>query len=134
MANKTTSSSQERLLYCINAALQRKAKDLLVLQVKTLSSFADYFMICSGTSDRQVKAIASWLQESLKKAGMHLLGLEGMQHGQWVLMDYGDIIIHIFYEPVRSFYDLERFWSEAPKMAIDDDATEITTLDEGMTV
>ena len=134
MANQASPNSEERILHCINAALQRKAKDLMVLQVKALSSFADYFMICSGTSDRQVKAIASWLQESLKKSGMIPLGLEGMQHGQWVLMDYGDIIIHIFYEPLRGFYDLEKFWSEAPKMSIDDNATEITSLDKELTV
>ena len=133
MASKTPPGSEERILNCINAALQRKAKDLVVMQVKALSSFADYFMICSGTSDRQVKAIASWLQESLKKSGMTPLGMEGMQYGQWVLMDYGDIIVHIFYEPLRDFYDLERFWADAPKMTIDDNATEIKALDKGMT-
>lgn len=132
MVKPASPGSEERLLHCINAALQRKAKDLIALKVKALSSFADYFVICSGTSDRQVKAIASWLQESLKKVGMIPLGIEGMQHGQWVLMDYGDIIVHIFYEPVRTFYDLERYWSEAPKMMIDDDAIEIKELDKGM--
>jgi ribosome-associated protein len=130
LAKKAKNESQERLLLCINTALQRKAKDLVVMNVGTLSSFADYFIICSGTSDRQVKAIANWLEENLKKAGMNSLGLEGMKQGHWVLMDYGDIVIHIFYEPIRAFYDVERLWSEAPKIAIDDNATEIAALEE----
>lgn len=132
MAKKAKNEAQKRLLWCINAAIQRKAKDLVVMKVTAVSSFADYFIICSGTSDRQVKAIASWLQESLKEVGMTPLGMEGVQYGQWILMDYGDIVIHIFYDPVREFYDIERLWSEAPKMMIDDDVTEITALEEGM--
>jgi ribosome-associated protein len=132
LAKKSKNDSQERLLRCINATLQRKAKDLVVMKVKDLSSFADYFIICSGTSDRQVKAIASWLHESLKKFDMTPLGMEGLQHGHWVLMDYGDIVIHIFYDPIREFYDIERLWFEAPKMMIDDDANEISALEEGI--
>jgi ribosome-associated protein len=133
LAKKAKDETQQRLLYGINAALQRKAKDLVIMKVKSLSAFADYFIICSATSDRQVKAIASWLQESLKKDGMTPLGIEGMQHGHWVLMDYGDIVIHIFYEPIREFYAIERLWSEAPKMMIDDNAVEIKTLEKGIT-
>lgn len=132
LVKKAKNDSAKRVLQCINAALQRKAKDLVVMKMMALSSFADYFIICSGTSDRQVKAIASWLDESLKKDGMTLLGKEGLQHGQWVLMDYGDIVIHIFYEPVRAFYDIERLWAEAPKMMIDDDTIEISVLDKGI--
>lgn len=132
MAKKAKSENQKRLLDCINAAIQRKAKDLVIMNVKTLSSFADYFIICSGTSDRQVKAIASWIEESLKKVGMIPLGQEGVQYGQWILMDYGDIIIHIFYDPVRAFYDIERLWSDAPIMTVGDDVVEVTALEEGM--
>jgi ribosome-associated protein len=132
LTKKPKNDSQGRLLRCINAALQRKAKDLVVMKVKDVASFADYFIICSGTSDRQVRAIASWLQECLKKSDMAPLGMEGLQHGHWVLMDYGDIVIHIFYEPIRAFYDIERLWSEAPKMMIDDAVKEISTLEEGI--
>ena len=132
MTRIAKSETPDRLLACINAALQRKAKDLVVMKVKDLSSFADHFIVCSGTSDRQVKAIASWIEESLKKDGMTPLGVEGTRHGQWVLMDYGDIVIHIFYDPVREFYDIERLWSDAPKMMIDDDMTEICALEEGI--
>ena len=124
------SSTQDRLLRCINAALQRKAKDLVVMKVKDLSSFADYFMICSGNSDRQVRAIAAWLDESLKKDGMIPLGQEGRQAGQWILMDYDDIVIHVFFDPIRSFYDLEGLWSDAPRMDIGEDTVEVAALRE----
>ena len=130
MAKEDIRETKERLLLAVNAAVQRKAKDLIIMKVKALSSFTDYFIICSGTSDRQVKAIADWLQESLKKAGITPLGIEGMQQGHWVLMDYNDIVIHIFYEPIREFYGIERLWSETPKMVIDDNATEIKALAE----
>ena len=78
-----------------------------------VSSLADYFIICSGKSSRQVQGIADNLERGLKNRGIKPLGSEGRQEGHWVLMDYADVIIHIFYEPVRSFYDLESLWSEA---------------------
>lgn len=124
-------SPHERLLKVINAALQRKARAPVILKVKEHSSVADYFFICSGSSDRQVKAIASWLEESLGKQGIFPRGIEGKEYGHWILMDYDDIIVHIFYEPVRSFYDLEKLWHEAPQMSIDENVTEIAELAEG---
>jgi ribosome-associated protein len=123
---------KERVLLCVNASLQKKAKDLVILNVKTLSSFADYFIICSGTSDRQVQAIASSIQENLKEFGVLPLGVEGETFGKWALMDYDDVIIHIFYEPIREFYDIERLWSDAPRMEIGGDVTELGALDQGM--
>jgi ribosome-associated protein len=112
--------------------LDRKAKDLVVLKVKDSSSFTDFFVICSGTSDRQVKAIADHVAEKLKKAGILPLGIEGGNAGNWILMDYGDVIIHVFYEPTRDFYDIERLWSDVPSMAVGDDVTEITDLTDNM--
>jgi ribosome-associated protein len=132
LPKKPINEANNRLLCCMNTALQRKAKDLVAMKVKAISSFADYFIICSGTSDRQVRSIANWIEETLKKVGMPPLGVEGVQNGQWVLMDYGDIVIHIFYEPIRAFYDIERLWSDAPKMAVDDDTLEIKALPEDM--
>ncbi|MCX5853958.1 MAG: ribosome silencing factor [Deltaproteobacteria bacterium] len=117
---------------CVNASLKKTAQDLVILNVKTLSSFADYFIICSGTSDRQVQAIASSIQENLKEFGVLPLGVEGETFGKWVLMDYDDVIIHIFYEPLREFYDIERLWSDAPRMEIGGDVTEMSALDQGM--
>jgi ribosome-associated protein len=114
-----------RALQCVNASLEKKAKDLIILNVKEISAFADYFIICSGTSDRQVRAIAESIQERLKTAGILPLGIEGELAGQWILMDYGDVIIHVFLEPVRTFYDMERLWSEAPRMDVPDDTVSL---------
>jgi ribosome-associated protein len=129
---KKSINGKERVLLCVNASLQRKAKDLIILNVKEFSSIADYFIICSGTSDRQVQAIAASIQENLKEYGILPLGIEGERLGKWVLMDYADVIIHIFYEPIREFYDIERLWSDVPCMEVGDDLTELTALDKGM--
>jgi len=123
---------KERVLLCVNASLEKKAKDLVILNVKTLTSFADYFIICSGTSDRQVQAIAASIQENLKQFGITPLGVEGERSGKWVLMDYEDVIIHIFYEPIREFYDIERLWSDSPRMEVGSDVTKLCALDNGM--
>jgi len=129
---KESIDGKERLLLCINASLKRKAKNLTILNVKEVSSFADYFIICSGTSDRQVQSISASIRENLKEYGVTPLGIEGESLGKWVLMDYEDVIIHVFYEPIREFYDIERLWPDAPRMEIGDEITEITALDKGM--
>lgn len=124
--------AREIALGCVNAALEKKAKDLTLLNVKENSAFTDYFLICSGASDRQVQAIASSIREKMKKDGVLPLGVEGESHGQWILMDYDDVVVHIFYEPIREFYDIERLWSEAPRMEVDENAVELTALDIGI--
>jgi len=123
--------ARERALCCINAALTRKAHNLVVMKVAEISSFADYFLVCSGASDRQVRALCSAIEESLKKAGMVPLGIEGEKHGRWVLMDYDDIVIHVFLEPLREFYDIERLWVDAPRISIPDDASLVEDLPGG---
>jgi len=100
----------------INAALGKKAMDLVALDVRKLSSIADVFIICSGRSNRQVMAIAEHIQVDLKKHGITPLSVEGKKEGHWVLLDYGHVIIHVFYEPVRSFYDLEGLWIDADRI------------------
>jgi ribosome-associated protein len=102
----------------INAAMGKKAIDLVVLDVRKLSSIADVFIICSGRSNRQVMAIAEHIQVDLKKHGITPLSVEGKKQGHWVLLDYGHVIIHVFYEPVRSFYDLESLWIDAERIEI----------------
>jgi len=129
---KESIDGKERLLLCINASLKRKAKNLTILNVKEVSSFADYFIICSGTSDRQVQSIAASIRENLKEYGITPLGIEGESLGKWVLMDYEDVIIHVFYEPIREFYDIERLWPDAPRMEVGDEVTEMTALDKGI--
>lgn len=125
-------TTRQKILLAVNAALEKKAKNIVILNIKNVTSFADYTVICSGTSDRQVQSIASSVEGSMKKAGTLPLGVEGEKGGRWILMDYADIIIHVFYEPVREFYDIERLWSDAPKMEVADDTVEIKSLRRGM--
>ena len=108
----------ERALECTRAALDHKAYDLVVLELGGISSIADYFVICSGRSDTQVQAIAEAIEETLRRGGERPLAVEGLPHGQWVLMDYGDVVVHIFYIPVREFYALERLWVRAPRVEL----------------
>lgn len=100
----------------VRAVMGKKAGELIVLDVRNLTSVADAFIISSGRSNRQVQAIAEHTQKELKKQGLKPLNVEGIQEGHWVLIDYGDVIIHVFYEPVRSFYDLEGLWIDAGRV------------------
>ena len=105
----------ERALECVRAALDHKAYDLVVLELGSLSSVADYFVICSGRSDTQVEAIADGVQRHLGDQGVRAISVEGLPRAQWALVDYGDVVVHVFYVPVRQFYDLERLWARAPR-------------------
>ena len=100
----------------VKAALGKKAMNLVALDVHELTSFADIFIICSGRSNRQVNAIAEHIQIDLKKHKIKPLSVEGVGDGHWVLLDYGHVIIHVFYEPVREFYDLEGLWLDAKRI------------------
>lgn len=123
--------SARRLMLCINAVLQKKAKNIVALNVREISSFTDYMLICSGITDRQVQAVSSAVQEYLKKEGIRPLGVEGETNAEWILLDYDDVVISIFQEATRSFYDLENLW-DAPRMEIDENATEIKRLNKDM--
>ena len=111
-------SSWDKVLLLTRFALEKKARDLAVLEVRELTSIADYFIICSGSSDRQVQSIAQGIAENLSEAGHSLLSMEGANRGHWVLMDFSDVIVHIFYEPVREFYDLDGLWGHAPRVEL----------------
>lgn len=100
----------------VRAVLGKKAGELIVLDVRNLTSVAEAFIICSGRSNRQVQAIAEHTQKELKNQNRNPLSIEGIKEGHWVLIDYGDVIIHVFYEPVRSFYDLEGLWTDARRV------------------
>ena len=114
----TAISSWDKVLLLTRFALEKKARDLVVLEVRELTSIADYFIICSGSSDRQVQSIAQGIEENLSEAGHSLLSVEGANRGHWVLMDFSDVIVHIFYEPVREFYDLDGLWGHAPRVEL----------------
>jgi ribosome-associated protein len=108
--------SETKSLLCLKAAVEKKAQDPVLLELKGLSSFTDYFFLCSGKSDRQVQAIAQAIEEALKKKGIRPLGQEGTLEGKWILLDFEDVVVHIFLEPVRKFYDLEGLWIDAPRI------------------
>ena len=103
-------------------ALEKKGFDVRILKLKELSSVCDYFLIVSGEADLHVKAIAESVVEGLKKAGERPMHVEGMTEGNWVLLDYIDVIVHVFKEPTRQFYSLERLWGDAPIEELADEA------------
>ncbi|OGP87514.1 MAG: ribosome silencing factor [Deltaproteobacteria bacterium RBG_16_48_10] len=111
--------SRTKSLLCVKAAIEKKAFDLVLLEMKRITFFTDYFLICSGKSDRQVQAIAQAIEEELEKEGVRPLGQEGKIEGRWILMDYEDVVVHIFLDPVRAFYDLEGLWIDAPRIELE---------------
>jgi ribosome-associated protein len=111
-----TTDSGKKTQLMVSAALEKKATELVLLEMREVTTFTDYFLICSGKSDRQVQAIAQSIADVLEKEGLKPLGLEGAREGRWVLMDYGDVVAHVFLEPVRRFYDLEGLWMDAPRI------------------
>ncbi len=105
---------------CLRIIKERKAVDPVLFEVGKLTSITDYFLIASGNSTRQVKAITRHLTKRMREESFRRHGSEGEQEGNWVLMDYGDVVIHIFYQPIREFYDLEGLWIEAPRIELDE--------------
>lgn len=118
MRKSVEKSSEERAMTLVGAALEKKASQLVLLEVRDFTSIADYFLICSGRSDRQVQSIAQGVQEAAREAGIALTSIEGVSRGHWVLMDFADVVVHIFYQPVREFYDLDGLWADAPKVQL----------------
>lgn len=112
-ASITDADTADRVRGAVHAALDRKAQDLRVLNLGPVSDFTDYFLICSGTSERQVQAISEAIQESLSKSGVRPLHVEGQRGGNWVLLDYGDLVAHVFQPEPREFYGLEKLWADA---------------------
>ena len=105
----------EEIQRAVELALERKASDVVVLDLRGISTATDYFVIASGNSDVQVKAIADHVRDELKKDSVRPEHLEGLRGGRWVLMDYVDFVVHVFHPQARGFYQLERLWGDAPK-------------------
>ena len=95
--------------------VDRKATDVVLLDVRGMSSYADYFVIASGDSERGVIATAEHVRETLKVEGHRTIGTEGFDTGHWVLLDFGEVVVHVFFTEVRAFYDLDGLWADAPK-------------------
>ena len=114
--------SKEKALFCASQVLDKKATQVRVLDVRPLSSLTDFLVLASGSSDRQVQACGEAVHQGLKKQHDLLpLGIEGMQEGRWVLLDYGDVMVHVFHEPVRQFYDLDGLWGDAREVPLPDE-------------
>jgi ribosome-associated protein len=115
---KTLLTAEELVTAAARTLVNQKGVEPVILDVRGLSSLGDYFIICSGTSKRHVQALAQHLQETLGQAGVKPLGVEGLEDGQWVLLDYIDLVIHLFIAPLREFYDLEGLWVEATRLPV----------------
>ena len=110
--------SLKKVLAAAEAALERKAYDLIVVEVEHLSSIADYFLITTGRSDVQVQAIARGIEERMDRENEHPISIEGFHRAHWVVLDYDDIVVHVFFEPTREFYRLERTWTDAREILL----------------
>ena len=114
--------SQDRALKCAALALDKKAFNVRVLDVRKISALTDFLVLASGSSDRQVKAAAESVHLGLKSEYATMpIGIEGLNEGRWVLIDYGDVMVHVFHEPVRLFYDLDGLWCDAEEIQIQED-------------
>ena len=122
--------SREIALTAAGLALRKKAVDPVVLELTGLTVIADYFVICSGENITQVRAIAEFIEEEFSRKGIRPLGIEGLDYSHWVLLDYGDIIIHVFEKETRSYYSLERLWMDAKTIEVDEDTPDMGGKDK----
>lgn len=113
-----TARSSEKALACARTSVDKKGENVKVLDLTELSGFTDYFVITSGTSDRHVRAIADAIQSTFEASGKEIISIEGYADGRWILMDLGDVIVHIFLDALRDYYDLEGLWVDAPRVRI----------------
>jgi len=114
----TLASLEPELKSAVEAIQEKKAEDIVVLDVRGIASFTDYFVICTGTSHRQIETITDAVNESLRGLSKKPVHVEGFPRGEWVLMDYIDFVVHIFTRSSREYYDLERLWGDAEKLAV----------------
>jgi ribosome-associated protein len=129
-APRTDTGGLDGALAALAVALDKKALEPILLDVRELCSYCNYQLVISGRSDRQVDAISEGIQVALKQDGMRPLSSEGMRSGQWALLDYGDFVVHVFHHPVREHYDLEGLWNDAPRVPIDVPADARIRIDE----
>ncbi len=115
----TTTEGLDGAMRALALALDKKALEPVLLDVRQLCSFCNYQLVLSGRSDRQVDAIAEGIEVALKAEGLRPIGAEGARSGQWALLDYGDFVVHVFLHAAREHYDLEGLWNDAPRVPID---------------
>lgn len=119
----TTLDSREYAIEAARAAADKKATDIVALEVRDLLVVTDYFVIATGQNDRQVKTIVDEVEERLRKLGLKPIGREGEREGRWVLLDFGDLVVHVFMPEEREFYRLEKLWGDAPRLELPEDVT-----------
>jgi ribosome-associated protein len=112
--------ARESAMLIARLGLDKKALDVVVLDVRGLSSYAEYVVVMTAESDPQLGAIADHVEAAMKERGERPIGIEGLRAGQWVLIDYGDVVAHVFYQDMRAFYDLEGLWADAQRTAVRD--------------
>jgi ribosome-associated protein len=116
-----TLETEDAVTIAARAASDKKATDPVVLDLRNVASFTEYFLICTGANTRQVQAISNAVEEALLKSGKRPSHIEGYSSGEWILLDYGDFIVHVFGPASRRFYDLERLWRDAPRVEVGSD-------------
>ncbi len=110
--------SRRTAIAAARAALEKKAEEVVVLDLTGVSGYTDFLVIGSGTSDRQIEAIADSVERELKAQGHRVVGSEGQRGGRWVLLDFGDVVVHVFHQEERAHYDLEGLWADAPRLEV----------------
>ncbi len=110
--------SLEKVRIIASTVRDKKAKDVTILELKEISIITDYFVVCSGESTTQVRAIVDHIEERLRSQGFRPGGVEGYRNSQWILMDFGDVIVHVFEDETRKFYAIEKLWLDAPRIEI----------------
>lgn len=118
VAQLTGDPSLDKALLCAKAAIDKKAENVKILDLTQLSGFTEYFVIASGTSDRQVQSIADSVEHAAHEQEFPIVSSEGYGEGRWVLIDLGDVVMHVFLDALREYYDLETLWADAPKIKI----------------
>ena len=128
-AEKPTLTARERARRCAELAFDKKAFDIRALDISRVSSIADYLVIISGASDKQNQAIADSIRTGLKKYGK-VQDIEGASEGKWIVMDYGDVLVHIFHDPLRRYYDLDGLWGMAPELELPEEIRKARKADD----
>jgi ribosome-associated protein len=109
---------KETLKIAVKAVDDKKASDIVVLDISGVATFANYFLVCTGDSSRQIHAIADEVEQKLESSGLRPSHVEGYQHAEWVLMDYIDLVVHVFSKNARAYYDLERLWRDGKRLDV----------------
>lgn len=119
---KTKQDGEALVRRVADLALDKKAGDVVVIDVRGRSSYTDFLVIASGTSDRHVQSVAEGVETAMREAGVKPIGAEGLREGQWALLDFGSVVVHVFHQFTRDVYKLEELWRDAPRLTLTESA------------